>query len=213
VIELPKVLRPEERDRLRAHLDGSLALARQRGGWRTYRDAVFSRVLLDTGLRVAEACALVRADARVQGGERRLVVRKGKGGRKREVRLPETLRDTLRQYLDAFPAADGEAPLFPGRRQGPAIARVTGWRVFKAALRAVGLDAPRRGCHAARHGLGVALYAQTKDLRLVAAQLGHTDLRSTMIYTEPLPEDVDAALDAVSRPAAAEGPRRARGAR
>ncbi|MBT3220335.1 MAG: tyrosine-type recombinase/integrase [Proteobacteria bacterium] len=55
---------------------------------------------------------------------------------------------------------------------------------------------PGRGCHAARHGLGLALYKQTGDLRLVAAQLGHRDLRSTMLYTMPLPEDVDAALDA-----------------
>ena len=31
---------------------------------------------------------------------------------------------------------------------------------------------------------------------MVAAQLGHRDLRSTMIYTQPLPEDMDAALDA-----------------
>ena len=53
-----------------------------------------------------------------------------------------------------------------------------------------------RGCHAARHGLGLALWKETEDLRVVAAYLGHADLRSTMIYTQPLPEDVGDALDA-----------------
>ena len=36
----------------------------------------------------------------------------------------------------------------------------------------------------------------TKDLRVLAAQLGYADLRSTMFYTQPLQEDVDEALDA-----------------
>jgi integrase/recombinase XerD len=216
--QLQKALRPVERDRIRAHLDGALALARERGRWRACRDAILCRVLLDTGIRVHEACALRRSDARVDGGDRRLNVRRGKGGRRRDVRLPEDLRAELRQYLAATPSDDTEAPLFPRgneRKTDTAIQRVTAWRIWKAALRAVGLDARGRGCHAARHGLGLALYQSTKDLRLVAAQLGHTDLRSTMIYTAPLPEDVDAALDAVSRSSAtgAGPPKVRRGAR
>lgn len=208
IVDLPQVLRPAERERLRASLDGALAVAQRRGGWRAYRDAVLCRLLLDAGPRISEACTLRRSDLHVEGGERRLVVRNGKGGRRREVRLADDLRLVLRQYLDAFPCADAEAPVFPhGPRPNPtAITRVTGWRIWKAALVAVGLDARGRGCHAARHGLGRALYGRTKDLRLVASQLGHVDLRSTMIYTEPLPEDVDAALDAVNRPASAASP-------
>ncbi|MFH1469607.1 MAG: site-specific integrase [Pseudomonadota bacterium] len=202
-----RALRPEERDRLRAHLAGQLALAVAKGRWRARRDAVFGLVLLEVGLRVSEACALHRADFRVEGGERRLVVRKGKGGKRREVRLPESLRVVLRAYLDATPG-EPEAPAFPGTMQGEAMCRVTAWRRWKKTLAALGLDAHGRGCHAARHGLGLALYKNTSDLRLVAAQLGHTDLRSTLVYTAPLPEDIDAALDAVNQPLAAAGGRR-----
>lgn len=190
------VLRPDERDRLRAYLEGQLAVAKAKGTWRPYRDSVFNLVLLATGIRVGAACQLRQADVRVGRGERELRVRKAKGGKPRRVRVPESLRAVLQGYLAAFPATDTEAPLFSGSLATPKpMSRSTGWRRWKKALRAVGLDAPGRGCHAARHGLGLALWKQTKDLRVVAAQLGHQDLRSTMIYTAPLPEDVDAALD------------------
>jgi integrase/recombinase XerC len=203
-----KALRPEERDRLRDHLDGQLALAVAKGRWRARRDAIVGLVLLDAGLRVSEACALLRSDIRVEGGERRVVIRRGKGGKRREVRLSEPLRAVLRDYLDAT-QGEPEAPAFPGTMKGgEAMSRVTAWRRWKKELAAVGLDAPGRGCHAARHGLGLVLYKKTKDLRLVAAQLGHSDLRSTAIYTEPMPEDVDEALDSVCQPLAASGGRR-----
>jgi integrase len=195
-LDLPRALRPEERVKLRAHLEGRLALAKLKGRWRDYRDAVFCLVLLACGIRVSAACALQRGDVRVTRGDRELRVRRAKGGKPRRVRLPDSLRDVLRGYLDAFPGED-DAALFPGTRKTPApMNRSTGWRRWKKALDAVGLDMEGRGCHAARHGLGLALWKETKDLRVVAAQLGHADLRSTMIYTQPLPEDVDAALDA-----------------
>jgi len=196
-LDAARVLRPQERERLRAHVEGQLALARAKGAWRAYRDSVFCLVLLATGIRVGAACRLRHADVRVGRGERELRVRRAKGGKPRRVRLPESLREVLRGYLAAFPDGGPEASLFPGSLATPTpMTRSTGWRRWKKALRAVGLDAPGRGCHAARHGLGLALWKQTRDLRVVAAQLGHQDLRSTMIYTAPLPEDLDAALNA-----------------
>lgn len=195
-LDSARVLRPDERERLRAHLEGQLALAKAKGTWRAYRDSVFCLVLLATGIRVTAACQLRRGDVRVGRGERELRVQRAKGGKPRRVRLPESLRGVLQGYLAAFPKGGHEAPLFPGTLATPeAMTRSTGWRRWKKALQAVGLDAPGRGCHAARHGLGLALWKKTKDLRVVAAQLGHQDLRSTMVYTAPLPEDVDAALD------------------
>ena len=113
ITDLPQVLRPAERERLRVPLDGALALAKRRGGWRAYRDAVFCLVLLGAAPRVSEECDLHRSDAFVEGGERRLVIRNGKGGRRRKVRLADELRLVLRGYLDAFPCAEAEAPVFP----------------------------------------------------------------------------------------------------
>ncbi len=196
VLETARVLRPEERELLRRHLEGALELAKTRGRWRDRRDAVFCLLLLGTGVRVSAACSLRVTDAHVGRGERHIRVRRAKGGRPRVVRLPAELRGVLRDYLDVLNAVDGETALFPGTLVNPvAMSRSTGWRRWKRALRAVGIDMPGRGCHAARHGLGLALYREKGDLRLVAAVLGHSDLRSSMVYTAPLPEDVDAALD------------------
>ena len=145
------VLRPEERDRLRVHLEGQVAHAQQRGLWRDQRDGVLGLVILATGVRVSEACALRRSDVRVGRGEREIVIRSGKGGRRRTVRIPNELRRVLRDYLDGLPSEDCDRSLFTG---GPTktepMSRSTAWRRWKKALRAVGLDAPGRGCHAAR---------------------------------------------------------------
>ena len=197
VLNTARVLRPEERVLLRQHLEGQLALAKQKGRWRGRRDAVFCLLLLGTGIRVTGACKLRRGDVRVGRGDRHVHVRRAKGGKPRQVRLPEELRVPLKDYLVTFPSLDPEGALFPGTLVKPVpMSRSTGWRRWKCALRAVGIDMPGRGCHAARHGLGLALYKEKGDLRLVAAVLGHSDLRSSMVYTAPLPEDVDAALDA-----------------
>ncbi len=196
-LELARILLPDERIRLRVHLEGQLARAKPRGGWRDQRDAVLGLVLLATGLRVSEACNLRHSDLRIGRGQRALVVRRGKGGRRRMVRIPEDLRSILRDYVEGFPLTDDDTALFTaGPTKTEPISRSTAWRRWKKALQAVGLDMRGRGCHAARHGLGIALYQERRDLRVVAAQLGHRDLRSTMVYTQPLPEELDAALDA-----------------
>ena len=187
-----EVLRPEERSRLFLHLEGQLELAKKKGSWRARRDAVFCLLLLSTGIRVGAACQLRVGDAHVQRGKRELRVSRAKGGKPRTVRLPDEMRAALSDYLATMPEAQADAALLA---KPEPMSRTTGWRRWKRALAAVGLDMEGRGCHAARHGLGLALWKKRGDLRVVAAQLGHSDLRSTMIYTAPLPEDVEAALD------------------
>ena len=196
-LDRARILYPEERTRIRAHAEGQLALAKAQGAWRAYRDSVFVLLLLATGIRVGAACKIRCGDLILGRGQREILIRRAKGGRPRRVRIPDDLRSVLLNYVAAFPSPDSEAALFPGTMAKPApMSRSTGWRRWKRTLQATGLDARGRGCHAARHGLGLALYKNTGDLRLVAAQLGHRDLRSTLIYTAPMPEDVDRALDA-----------------
>ncbi len=186
-----------ERSRLFHHLQGQLALAKKKGHWRARRDAVFCLLLLSTGIRVGAACDLRTGDVQVQRGKREVRVRRAKGGKSRTVRLPDEMRAALYEYLATMPGAGADDALFPGTLAKPVpMSRTTGWRRWKKTLAAVGLDMEGRGCHSARHGLGLAMWKERGDLRLVAAQLGHSDLRSTMIYTAPLPEDVEAALDA-----------------
>jgi site-specific recombinase XerD len=76
------------------------------------------------------------------------------------------------------------------------MSRTQAWRIWKRALRAVSLDMRGRGVHCALHTLAVALYAQTKDLRLVQRELGHADPSTTAIYADVLDSARTAAADA-----------------
>src|SRR5689334_7426526 len=55
------------------------------GDLRAVRNAAIVEALLGTGLRVSEVCALVVGDAFLEGGNPQILVRRGKGGKRRLV--------------------------------------------------------------------------------------------------------------------------------
>ncbi len=162
------------------------------------RDWAIVHVALDTGLRVSEICALEIRDLILDGGHPALIVRDGKGGKKRGVKLGSALQIHLRDFV-AWKGGEGEsvtaaAPVFVSGRDGP-LTRTAVYRIFRTAADAVGIPA-RFSIHSCRHTYASMLYrASSFNLRLVQKQLGHRSIQTTQIYADVLDEDAAIAVE------------------
>jgi site-specific recombinase XerC len=192
----------------------ALLRAAQRGR-HPARDYAVLQVLLQTGLRLGECQALTWGDVAV--GEKRgtVTVRAGKGNKARTVPLNGSARAALAAYaaprLGVAPSLRAAAAAWP--RPGGAPAGEPLWRSQKGRpLSAAGMwrvvhglvqDGARRRLvpatttpHTLRHTFARRyLEAHPGDLVGLARLLGHSDLNTTAIYTQPTAEDLAARLD------------------
>jgi len=135
------------------------------------------RMIYSCGLRLSEGIHLQVADI---DSKRMLVrVRNGKGGKDRDVPLPEKTLEHLRAYWAVFrprpwlfPAKDGAKPLSDTSLQ----------KTFKAALRQSGIE-KKASIHTLRHSYATALLEKGVDLRVIQEILGHKSPQTTTIYT------------------------------
>lgn len=104
----------------------------------------------------------------------------------RTLYLPRQAVDLLRSWRDeqakTFPAHN-DLPVFTNRNGGPLSPDcvTTTWRNF---LKKYGL--PHRKLHALRHSTATLLLSAGHSLADVSAQLGHSNLKTTAIYTHAL---------------------------
>jgi len=149
-------------------------------------DSPFHRVLLmtlyATGARRAEAAHLKVSDIDSQ----RMVVhiRRGKGGRDRDVMLSPKLLEALREYWRGLRRKPTNW-LFPGNRWHTANYPITTkvvWTACQEAAKRAGLDHKRIHPHILRHCFATHLLEAGADLRTIQVLLGHRDLEVTTIY-------------------------------
>ena len=164
---------------------------------RDLRDRALVHLLIATGCRISEACALDRTDIRADGF--RVL---GKGGKHRTVYLTEGALEAVREYLERR-GPDESPALFislarPELEHGRALPdnRLTtdGARRALVALRrrlaeqgpaVFALIAELRTPHGARHTTATTLLEATDgDVRLVQEVLGHATLETLRVYTE-----------------------------
>ena len=155
------------------------------------RDAAIIEILAGAGLRVGELLQLQMDDVVLRDRSGWVVVREGKHGGYREVPLTKEVRQALADYLETVLGHGRQAdktPFWWGKR-GPLTHRSAVLRILqKYAIRA-GLDA--LSPHILRHTFATHyLKANPDDLRGLAALLGHSDLNTVMIYTEPSHKDL-----------------------
>ena len=140
-------------------------------------------VLWRAGLRISEALALTESDLEVIRGS--VLVRRGKGGRRREVGMDEWAWDQLRPWLEArvsFPVG----PLFCVIN-GPTCGRAWSSSQVRIGLRrtAVRAGVRRRFVpHQLRHAHAVEMAREGVPLNIIQRQLGHANLGVTSIYLQ-----------------------------
>jgi len=191
-------LTPDQVQALKTHCQAVAEDPSPDGRTDPVRDWAILHVALDSGLRVSEICALQMRDVILDRAHTSLIVRDGKGGKKRGVRIGSALREHLSGFI-AWKDAVGQptsarASLFVSSRGGP-LTRTAIYRVFRKHADAVAI--PKRfSIHSCRHTYASLLYkASDFNLRLVQKQLGHRSIQTTQIYADVFSEDAALAVE------------------
>lgn len=171
---LPSVLGREQIERLLAAPDPDDPLH--------LRDVAMMEMLYAAGLRASELANLDLACLHAPLGVVRVF---GKGGKERIVPVGKPALAAVHRYLDEL----RPSLLRPDRptdrlflsRSGLPITRVVVWQIIKRQAKRAGLIGV---CpHLLRHSFATHLLAGGADLRVVQELLGHSNIRTTQIYT------------------------------
>jgi len=161
------------------------------------RDAAMVEVLAGTGIRVSELLSLAVGDIELTDRSGKLTVRKGKHSGYREIPLTKDIRSVLSAYMEEHgQKEDANSPLWIGIR-GALKSRSTVFRMLNKYAKIAGLA--NLGPHTLRHTFAFQyLQANPDDIRGLAALLGHTNINTVMIYTQPSFEDLSKRMERVS---------------
>jgi site-specific recombinase XerD len=168
-----------------------------RHGWRLRAMIV---VLWRGGLRIHEALALAEHDHDSRRGS--LLVRHGKGGRRREVGMDDWGWEHLRPWL----TERAELPVGPlfCIIDGPTRGRPWSSAAVRSELRRLAARAGLRrrfAPHQLRHAHALELAREGVPLNIIQRQLGHAHLGTTSIYLQGIdPEEIIAAVRARRAP-------------
>jgi integrase/recombinase XerD len=171
--KLPPVLSPEEVKRI-------LSMAT------SLKARVMLTISYGCGLRAGEVVRLRACD--IDSTQMIIRVVQSKGRKDRHVMLPPEVLDLLRQWWKVRPRwyDIGVEPeqrwLFPGRSRHQPLTTRQFSRLFKEAAKAAGLR-KTLSLHSLRHSFATHLLERGKDIRVIAALLGHAKPETTSRYT------------------------------
>ncbi|HZT41462.1 MAG TPA: tyrosine-type recombinase/integrase [Chthonomonadaceae bacterium] len=151
-----------------------------------HRNQAIIYLLLDTGLRASELCALKREDVDFQAKHCSVL---GKGNKRRIVPFGKTAAKALWNYLKAEPC-DPDDPLFLSERGDP-LTR-SGLRLLFVRLgRVAGITAARCSPHTFRHTFAVEFLRAGGNVFTLQQILGHTTLSMTNRYVALAQADIE----------------------
>jgi site-specific recombinase XerD len=134
------------------------------------------KLLYGCGLRVGEIVNLKKED--IDFEESLIHIRLAKGKKDRFVKTPVSIE----RDLDAFSQLSGGKYLFESARSGK-LTTATIQAILKNAARKAGTKKSVYP-HLLRHSFATHLLEQGTDLRVIQKLLGHSDIKTTQIYTQ-----------------------------
>ncbi len=128
------------------------------------------------GLRVSELVALKISD--IDSKRMMLHIREGKGKKDRMVPLSRRLLETLRLYFKEYRPKEY---LFEGE-YGKSYSTRSAQMILAQAKKAAGIQ-KKGSIHLLRHSYATHLLEGGTDIRYIQSFLGHSNLKTTMLYT------------------------------
>jgi site-specific recombinase XerD len=142
------------------------------------RDAAIVKLILFAGLRVGEITQLRMSDVILDERKGSIIVREGKGSKRREIPLNAKARKALIEYLEMRPDAEGYELFLSQRNEG-----VQSKTIQRAVIRFAKKAGIKNATpHILRHSFAKALIDSGVSLEKVAMLLGHSNLNTTRIY-------------------------------
>lgn len=157
------------------------------------KDRAMLMTLYSGGLRLLEMIRLNPKD--IDSAKLRIRIRDGKGGKERYVILSETLLEVLRRYFEKY--RPGRWLFYASTPERPMHPRSVERMIKETALRA-GLK-QRISPHTLRHCFATHLLERGTNLVYIQELLGHTSLKTTMVYTRVSPRALSKVISPLDR--------------
>ncbi len=151
------------------------------------RDRALFELIYSCGLRVSECCGIKMTD--YYNRERRITVT-GKGDKQRMVPVGDYAAEALDRYISCARnelLGKKKSRYMFISMQGRAVTRQEVWVRLKYYAQLSGLELK---VHTLRHSFATQLLKNGADLRSVQEFLGHSDIRTTEIYTHVNTDDL-----------------------
>jgi site-specific recombinase XerD len=163
------------------------------------RDYFIIHLALSTGLRVMEIAALKCGDIFLDGPLSSLLVRNGKGGKRRMVYFNGAFKKHCAEYLkwkqQMKEPINPDKPVLLSSNTNTHMTRRAIQKAFKRCIEKADLPS-FRSIHCLRHTYACFLLkASNWNLRLVQKQLGHSKITTTEVYADVMPRDMKKAVD------------------
>lgn len=192
VIHLPEYKRPPIEPYTKHEIIAMLHATQQAAAWRTktgrritsrrptaLRDYTMIVMLIDTGLRAAELCDLLVSDYEQDTG--RIIVRHGKGNKRRTVYLGNTGRKYLWRYMVDRAGVKSSEPLFI-TRNGSALTPGELLNMIVATADRAGVS--HANVHKFRHTFAINFLRNGGNVLELQRLLGHEKMDTLRIYVE-----------------------------